>query len=1274
VDADAQRGCIVVRAPEGYRLVKPLRNTARSRVAVATRASDGREVILKTYVGDSAHVRARLERERDCLAAVAGAGVPQVVDLLEDDEGPMLVLERAPGITLLQWTRAKLPEVDAILGVALQLAASLARVHAARLVHRDVNPSNVLVDPATLRAHLIDFGLTRPLGSQARHEDASQESMQQPIGQHYISPERTGRMNRGIDARSDLYSLGATLYYVATGAPPFEGSHRLALYHAHLAQLPRSPLEHRPGLPASLAAIVLKLLAKQPEARYQTASGLEADLRRCRDALALGQGEASFELGTDEAPSRPRMAAGLVGRDAEVAALRQAYADAASRRAVAFEVLGDAGMGKSALLEGLRPALAETRGYVAVGKFDAYAERAYAGWMRALGTLSEQLLAESAARFGDLRDALRTALGPLAGALAELVPDLELILGERLEPPALDPLATQARLALALQRFICACARPEHPLVLFLDDVQWADPASRFLIEQVLRGTQGCALLLVAASRLEGAEPLVSAALAQRIDLRTLRLGPLSEDATVELLAGALARRVDDVRPLAALVGRKTGHTPLLIRQLVEHLHERGWIRHATGVGWTWDPAEVAAADIPDGAGVYLAAKLERLAPDTGAVLELASCVADDFDLQMLRELCGREEQSIGAALYELCDEGLIVPCSAGFRFAHDRVREAARARLSDAERARLHCEMGRYLLSRTPEADWPRRAAEIAEHLNQGLAAQSPADVEPQLRDAALRLNRLAGARALASGAADAGSSFFAAALRLFGDADWEASRDLGFELHLQSATSLSLAREPAEALALLDRLDARVASGMERARVAVARLQIYALERSAEFCVEYALGVLRQLGVRFRPRPSRLRAVLALTSVHWLLVRRPVEALLVPARSADLQRLPILLVLGAAASAFSRVDLRLAATTLSFVMRLNARQGYRARPGFSLAGYATYRLALLRRGDRHARRYADAARRLCDPVRDPVWAARTEFMIHCGIEPWLQRRRAALAAMPAVIGRIQEAGDPQYAYYAWLMTLVYGALAGEPIAATERGLAQLAATVDDDRHPLPGPAGAHAAYRLLCAEREEDLDFARASAEATRGQVGSSAEPLTRTLLMLALCVYRRFDLALQQSELLGERLFRIIPYVHVADHLLYRGLAAAALASEGSGRTQRVQLRTLRACARLLRRRAAAGPDFVHMVFLLDAERARLRGQGSAARRLYERAAARAREQGFVHHEALAHERLAECLRAQNRWSDAQQALLAAARRYADWGAVTKARSLDAEREPS
>ena len=1266
-------GAAKVRAPEGYVLVKPLRNTARSKVALATRASDGRETVLKSYVGERAEVRDRLERERACLQAAAGSGVPAVLDLLDTDAGPVLVLERVPGITLLQWVRGELPDARAILGVGIQLAASLARAHAARLVHGEVNPGNTLIDPASLRVHLIDFGTMRPLGSQARHEDAALRSAQHPIALQYISPERTGRMNRGIDARSDLYSLGATLYYVATGTPPFEGSRRPELYHAHLAQLPRSPLERRPELPAVLAAILLKLLDKQPEARYQTAIGLEADLRRCQEALALGRSDASFALAADEAPARPLMTSRLVGRDVEVALLQRAYADAVSGRPVAVELLGPAGMGKSALLESLRPALAQTRGYLAVGKFDAYAERAYAGWTRALGTLAEQLLAESKSRFAGLRTALREGLGHLAGALAELVPDLELILDERLEAPPLDPLATQARLSLALQRLVAVCARPEHPLVLFLDDVQWADPASRFLIEQLLRGVEDSALLLVVASRIEAAVQLVPDALAERIELRTLRLEPLREDATVQLLADALARSPDDVRPLAALVGRKTGHTPLLIRQLVEHLHAQGWIRHVPGTGWTWDPAEVAAAEIPEGAAVYLAAKLERLASGTCAVLELASCVADDFDLELLRELSGREERALGAALYELCDEGLIVPCSAGFRFAHDRVREAARLRLSEQARAQLHRDMARYLLARTPESEWPRRAAQIAEHLNRGIAPEPSDAIEPALRSTALRLNLFAGQRALASGAADAASGYFALARRLFRAEDWSEQREQGLELYLQSATSLFLSHDSAAALELLEQLDARAATRLERARLAVARLQIYSLERPPEACVAYALAVLRELGARWPLRPSRLRAVLALASVDWLLRRRPTGALLLPARAPDPHWTPILLVLGAAASVFSRVDFNLAAATLACVMRRNARKGYRARPGFTLAGYAAYSLALLRGGERRALRYAEGARRLCDPVRDPVWAARAEFLIHCAIEPWLLRRRAALAPMQAVIARIHEAGDPQYAYYARLMVLVYGALAGEPVAAMERAFAQLAADVDRDRHPLPGPSGAHVAYRLLCAAREADIDFARLAAEATRDQVGASAEPLTRTLLMLALCVYRRFDLALEQSALLGERLFRVIPYVHVADHLLYRGLAAAALASEQRGRVRRASLRKLRACARALRRRAAAGPDFVHMLLMLEAERAQLRGQGGRARQLYEQAAARAKEQGFVHHEALAHERLAECLRAQYRWSDAREALLTAARRYAEWGAAAKACALGAEAEP-
>jgi tRNA A-37 threonylcarbamoyl transferase component Bud32 len=1258
-------------APAGYSLGKSLHSGTHSEVWEAVLDSDRSEVVIKSYRADrTTEARPRALREFEATCRVSGHGIPRALAVDRSTDRVLLVLERLPGTPLAQILQEGPLEIRAWLDLAIRVTEILVRIHAARVLHKDLTPGNLLIDRGSARVWICDFGLAQELGS-AEHGSPLSGTLEGTL--QYLAPEQTGRMNRGCDFRSDLYSLGATLYHALTGRPPFASSDPLELIHAHIARIPDAPQSVRSGVPPALSALVLKLLRKEPEERYQSATALRSDLERCRERFASGASLGTdFELGGSEAPDHPRFAVKLYGREREVAQLRSHYATATRGQMRALWLRGEPGAGKSALIDELRPELAQTGGYLMLGKADPYRDRPYDAWLSALGALVHQMLIESDARLERWRRELLGSLGNIAGALVELVPDLTFILGEVPPVPALGPRETQARLSLALQRFVSVCATPQHPLVIFLDDLQWSDGGSQALLEGLLSSGEPAALLLIGAYRSSAvggshALPALFSRVAQRGAVcETLDLGPLASAAVVAMLADALERPPEAVSNLAELIERKTGNTPLLVRQFVEHVHGRGLLQHRAGHGWSWDAAEVAAADIPDGAVELMTAKIEKLAPELRGLLEFASCVGDEFDVELLSELSRGEREPLKLALFALSDAGLIAPCAHGFRFVHDRIREAAQQLLSEEQRARIHFDTARVLLERTADEERDAWVFEIVEHLNRGLV-----HISEELRVTAMELDLRAGTRALASGAAATACGYLDVARRLFREEDWRAHWTIGFQIHLQSAEGHFQTQEFDRALALLDALDRHSLTPIEYAQVAIKRVQVLTLTQGPIECGPYVLAVLRRLGVRWPLHPSRLRGWLAIQWVRFKLRRRPDQRLLEPAKSADATRRATQLFINASGGVRSRIDAELSVLAGCLSMRRALRLGYIGAPGFTLAGYTVFMHARI--GDcALSRRLAGIALELSERVPDPILTPRTQFMIHALLEPWLMRRRHALASMDRTAQVVSEVGDREFEYYARFLTLLFRGLGGDPIPQIAQLMEQLAGSVGRSGHWYPQPEAVHGVYNLLT-EDVDDAEVERrlAASEAWMAS-NSGTEIFIRTAWLLVLCVRGRHDIALAQSDVIASTLFRVTPYVHVADHTFLRGLCSAALAAPARGARRRQLRRDLDRSLRRLQTWAKGGPDFIPMQVLLEAETARLDANAQGARVLYERAAQAAAEQEFPHVAAFAYERHARMLIGARRETEAAGVLKDAIAWYRRWGAAPKVEALVQERQ--
>jgi histidine kinase len=1244
--------------PSGYTLTKCLSSTQRSEVYAALREGDGLEVVLKCYRADRASVPlSRAAHELGLLQRVAGEGIVRALEMDVSGARPVLVLERCPGVPLSDADGEPLSLAE-LLGIGVRLGESLARIHQARVLHNDLKPGNILFQRKRGALWICDFGSACEFGASGTLGDA--HAAEGTL--HYISPEQTGRMDRGMDFRSDLYAFGATLYHLLTGRPPFDSQDALELMHAHIAQRPRPLRAIRPDVPRMLERIVLKLLEKDPELRYQTARALQLDLAKCLEQLeSTGSVADGWDLGVADAPLRPIFKKKLYGRDAEVATLQRAFEHVAGGGMRLLLISGTPGSGKSALIEALRGRVSDSDGHLALGKFDAYRrDHPYAGFVAAFESLVHQRLAEPEARLAVWRNELLSSLGRVARALVDMVPDLGLVLGELPGVPSLGPNETQSRLVLVAQRFVRACARRAHPLALFLDDLHWADAGSRSLLEALLSEGGAEALLVIGAYRTDEVrqgDPLHSMLeriAAQGVAIDWIHLGPLSTAAATELLSDALGRPAAETRALAEQIERKTGNTPLLIHQFVEHMHELGLLRFEHPRGWTWDVEGIAAAAIPDDAVGLLTARIERIDSAVSRILQVASCVGDEFDAALLAELTGSERRAVESALYTLCDEGLIGPCRTGFRFLHDRVREAAQGLWDDDERARFHFEIAAFLLRRTPAEALDEHVIEIAEHLLRG-SAWIPDDE----RARALEVQAKAGRRALRSGASETAHRHLTAARVLFRESDWEAAPKLAFDLHWRAAETAQRLKDYEGALETLDALERRPLAPIERARVQGLRVTILMPARGVEHALLCTLEYIRGFGIRWDRHPSSWRIHLTILVTDWLVRRRLMQPENAPARkggSPDWIAPLVLVNSGGTAMTLSATRLLLLGCALC--LRRYALRTPLPGLGFALAAYGATRI-VFRRDSSRAREYADASLRWRDALRDSRLDARTDFQVYSMLRSWVEPRRSILQKLAQLSEAFLELGDREYTAHSQMLRAQFMALVGEPLGIVTREFERaVTMAINDRRHS--GQLCARP-YDFLGVEAPAPDVLSKELADL-RALLGRSPHLAGHVSVhwLAVLSLLGRFDDAHALAEQVGPLIFEVNALgTHVADALLFQGMTAAVMVRRGIKRSRKV----LRSCLRDLQRFARHGSDFAHMALLLEAEAAALRRSPDLALDLYQKSAERALRQEYRHHAALAHERHARLLIHVRRYTTAARELRHAASLYEEWGAAAK-----------
>jgi predicted ATPase/signal transduction histidine kinase/ActR/RegA family two-component response regulator len=1190
--------------------------------------------------------------------------------ILKDPGGEFLdrVLERHLGQPL---------DLARLLRVAIGLAVALGQVHGHGLIHKDIKPPNVLVDDAD-NVRLTGFGIASRLPQESQ-APAPPEVIAGTLA--YMAPEQTGRMNRSIDARSDLYSLGVTLYQMLTGTLPFAAADPLEWVHCHIARQPTPPAE-RAKVPGALSAIVMKLLAKNAEERYQTASGLGRDLRRC-----LAQWEAhgridEFPLGAQDASDRFRVPEKLYGREREIDTLLAAFDRiVAGGTPELVLVSGYSGVGKSSVVNELHKALVLPRGLFAAGKLDQYKrDIPYTTLAQAFQTLVRQILAKGEAEVAQWRHALSEAVAPNGQLMVNLIPELEFVIGKQPPVAELPPQDEQNRFKLVFRRFLCAFARPEHPLALFLDDLQWLDAATLELLEHLITDPGVRNVLLIGAYRdneVSPSHPLMRTLAAVRnagARVQDIVLAPLGLDDLGRLASDALHCEPQRAQSLTQLVHEKTAGNPFFAIQFLLALAEEGLFAFDAGAAtWTWDLARIRAKRYTDNVVELMVGKLKRLPDTTQDALKQLACVGNVAEIATLTLVRTEPEEAIHAALYEAIRVGLILRFEDRYAFLHDRVQEAAYALIPEGERAAAHLRIGRMLASRTGPGELEERIFEIVNQLNRGAALISA----PEEREHLAQLNLIAGKRAKASTAYASALTYLTTGAALLGEDSWERRHELTFALALNRAECEFLTGDLAAADDRLSLLSRRAGTLADLATVTCLRVELFTTLDRSDRAVEVGLEYLRRIGIQWSPHPSKDEVAQEYERIWRQLGSRSIEELIELPKMTDPSWRATLDVLTIVISPAMFTDETLRNLIVGRITNLSLEHGNSDGSCFAYVWLGMILGAHF--GDYQAGfRFGRLGYELVEKRGLRRYQARIYVAFGDQVIPWTRHIQSGRDLVRRAFDAAINTGDLTYAAYCCNNVNSNLLASGDPLADVQReaenGLdfarkAHFGLVVDIINTQL----GLVRTLRGLTPEfgSFDDGQFdEKLFEDHLRNDTRLALPECWYWIRKLQARVYSGDHVSAVEAASKAQALLWTSPsFFETAEYHFYGALARAAHHDEASADERHRHLEALSVHHKQLNVWAENCPEnFADRAALVAAEIARIEGRPFDAMRLYEEAIRSARANNFVHNEALANE-VAGRFYATGGFQKIGHMYLRGARYcYLRWGADGKVRQLD------
>lgn len=1280
--------------------------------------STGQPVILKILKADYPTPAAivRYKQEYDIVRSLTSEWVIRAYGLERYQNSLIMFLEDFGGKSLKELISDRLVSVEEALAIALKITAGLADIHAAHVIHKDINPSNIIYRADTGQLKIIDFGISSRLSVESQMV-CNCDQIEGTLT--YIAPEQTGRMNRSVDYRSDFYALGVTLYELLTQHLPFETTDPMELVHCHIAQQPLPPCQRSPQIPVTVSNIILKLLAKNPEERYQTIWGIKADLEFCYDQIHRHGTVNPFSLGQQDNSDQLHISQKLYGREQEVEQLLATFERVSQGTCELMLISGYSGIGKSSLVHEIHKPILQRRGYMIRGKFDQLRRDVpYAALSQAFQELIRQLLGESEAALQVWRQTILDALGNNGQIIADVIPDLEKIIGRSPTVEQLGGTEAENRFHFFFQRFINVFSQNDHSLVIFLDDLQWADLSSLKFLQELVKNSEGQCLLVIGAYRdneVDATHPLMqtlrkieaSGAICHQIALQ-----PLGIQDTTHLLTDTFHASVAESEPLAELIHTKTQGNPFFINQLLQSLYQDKLFLFDRDLGrWQWETERIKQVDITNNVVDLMIKSLARLDETTQKVLTLAACIGNQFELSSLAIVNEKTQVVTAQELQPAIAAGLVIPLTSNYKipllsnilpnsewdfldpsestaepqlsdvfisykFLHDQVQKAAYALISTIDQKNIHLNLGRLLLARFSDREREENIFDIVNHFNAGIDLIKTATEQ----NLVAQLNLQAGRKAKVSTAHAVALKYLEAGLSLLKDDSWHDHYLLTLELHIETLDTLYLTTQFQRLERLADITLHAAKTPLDRVRVYGIKIAFYHVNLQYQEAIQTALKPLSELGVELPLEPQAIDEAIGQK-----------QAFLRPRQAEEFWQLPEMTEPSylAAISILQRIvpvttisNFPLLILVILTQLDLCLQYGNPPQAANIYSFYGMLSCAVTQEIDR-GHQFGQLALRLLEKPNTGKLEALVMHLYYGTTWHWKEHLRNPVARDRILTGfqRGLDVGDHEFASYSaisYCLILLFG---GFPLQQVLEGYAQyirLSQKLKQQYSVFYLEISQKIATCLVDGYHPDHCQIVGDSPAAEAELLEAWMQSHNDWLLFIAYfakmtCSYcfKAYDQAFQAGISAQRHVVACAAYLPAPQHTFYFSLTLLGYWSYGD-RTQQASILT-QVTENQAKQKVWADhcpENFHHKYLLIQAELARVLGNDWEASELYEQAIQGAKQYEFLHEEAIAYERAADFYRSLGREELSLFYLKNAHYCYSQWGATAKVNALEAE----
>ena len=1286
----------------GYTISRQIYDGRRSQLFQGHREMDNLPVIIKTLKNKLPlqSEKFRFQQEYNILQTLGSYGAVRSYAMETIGNTLAIVMEDFGGISLDQYRDIGKIKLSELVSLFIRIAEIVDDIHQQSIVHKDINPTNIVWNRETNKVKLIDFGISSRR-SKEKADTSSPDIFEGTLG--YMSPEQTGRMNRSVDYRTDLYSMGVTFYEILTAQLPFQTNDSMGMVYSHFAKKPEPPSRINSDIPGILSDIILKLLAKMPEHRYQSAAGLKSDLETCLENLQTDGTIKPFKLGLKDISHQFRIPHKLYNRNNDIQALLIAYDCVSLGAKEVMMISGAAGIGKSSLVNEIRNTVINRGGNFISGKFDPVKrDIPYESLIDAFRELVLYLLAQSPEVIDQWRKSLQKALGVNGNVIVSVIPELELIIGKQAPVPALPSRESGNRFNLVFQKFVSVFATKSHPLVIFLDNLQWADLPSLKLIEVLMTSAGEDHLLVIGSFRdteIDDGHPLMKMLEAIKendVNVNTIRLEPLELIHVKQLLAEIFMTDLPSVKALAELCFQKTHGNPLFLNQLLLLMHEEGGIFfNKADRKWKWDFAKLNQVKITDNVVALMIDKIKKLPDETSHVLKVAACIGINFDVQMLSQLTGISPKKIDGFLKQPIQDGLLESYlesdefnqlsqsklhGFSYAFSHNRVHQAIYSLVDIIERRRLHLEIGRIMLENNPQSEKSEQLFTIVTHWNLGRDAfkdkiDSEVDNEKGIKTIA-ELNLLAGKKAKDAAAFESAYNYFKSGIAVIETRGWEKQYDLTLALYIEAVESAYLNSDFVQMESLADIVEKHVKTFLDKVKIYEVRILAYIVQNRLTDAIDTALYALKQMGIILPKKPGIIHILWSLARTKLLLKGKNESDLISQKPMDDPFNIAAIRILTRMASAafFSVPELLPLITFQQIKLTVKYGVGSDSATAFAIFGLLECGVTgNIKSGCRHG----EMAIQMFNRLDTREMETKVHLICNSQIRHWETHAKNTLEPLLSDYQSGLETGDLEYAAYGVHIHCCNSFCIGKNLIDLERKFNYYGEIIK----------------RL---KQKTAYSFHQIWHQAALNLIGESSDParLTGTIYdadkmfsvhlkandrtslfdayfhqMMLSYHFQNYKDAVDNAERAEEFSDGVTGMLYVPVMVFYACLSRLAFCRQQSGHKRKRLLRKVARDQKKMKKWAQHAPEnFLHKLYLINAEYSRITNDHDAARCYYHQAMDLAAENGYINERAMASELFAGFWQERQEPAAAFLYLVRARQEYQAWGATGKVRHFD------